>query len=593
MLNEKLRVLGIAPYAGMKKLMTSISGEYPQIELTPFIGDLEQGLDIAKLNFHKHYDAVISRGMTARLLKQLPIPVIEVEITMYDILSVLKLANPKNHRTAIVSFYDFTTLGRQLSETTGYEIDVYTLPSPDTAEDVLRDCQKQKYSSILCDMVVNQTARRLGLTAFLITSGTDSMRQAFNQVVATCRNQNNLRNENRMLRDLVNNQMSHTVLFDQKQNVILSTLPTNASDIVSLLKDEFDDVMAQDDHRTTRMRDGFIYSIRGKQIGSSENTNIAFFFTSRKTSLPTEKSGISFLTHSQVEKKYYNGLFCFAGTIKYFPRITETVSRSNHPLLISGEFGTGKQSLVEFLFLASAKKYNQMISIDCSLLNDKSFDFLLEHTASPLSDTKNVIYFKDIDMLSPSKSTLLLTNLLELEVCESNLVVFSCNYNENRQITPTGLLFADTLCALSLHVPSLHDQRDSIPDLLNLTLNLLSTEIPHNLAGIEPEAVKILQEYAWPHNFTQFFRIISELAVITVGPMITEQDVKNALQKEMHIGFVQPTDESFKPIDFNRPLEDIKKEIVSRVLDNNNGNQTLTATQLNISRTTLWRILKE
>jgi DNA-binding NtrC family response regulator len=306
-----------------------------------------------------------------------------------------------------------------------------------------------------------------------------------------------------------------------------------------------------------------------------------------------EGTGISFLTHSQVEKKYYNGLFCFAGTIKFFPRITESVSRSNHPFLISGEFGTGKQSLVEFLFLTSAKKYNQMISIDCSLLNEKSFDFLLEHTASPLSDTKNVIYFKDIDMLSPSKSTLLLTNLLELEVCVSNLVVFSCNYNENRQITPMGLLFADTLCALSLHVPSLHDQRNSIPDLLNLTLNLLSTDIPHNLAGIEPEAVKILQEYAWPHNFTQFFRIISEISVIAVGPMITEQDVKNALQKEMHIGFVQPTDESFKPIDFNRPLEDIKKEIVSRVLDNNNGNQTLTATQLNISRTTLWRILKE
>lgn len=592
-MKEKLRVLGIAPYEGMKKLMASLADEYPQIELTTYVGDLEQGLDIAKSNFHKHYDAVISRGMTAQLLKQLPIPVIEVEITIYDILCVLKLANPNNQPTAIVSFFDITTLVRQLCDAIGYKIDIYTLPSPDAAESVLRNCQKQNYSSILCDMVVNQTARRLGLTAFLITSGVDSMRQALDQVVLTCRNQNYLRSENNMLRELVNNQISQTVLFDTNKNVILSTVKDPSDDVVSLLKDEIHEVLEQKEYRITRMRNGNIFTIRGQLIGPRQEPNIAFFFTTRKSPVASEKSGISFLSFKQVEQKYYNELFCFAGTIKHLPGIVEKIAKSNHPILLSGEVGTGKQSVVEFIYLNSPKKYNQMVVIDCSSLNDKSWDFLLEHTSSPLSDSKNIVYFKNIDTLSPSKSTLLLTNIQEMEVCESNFVAFSCNYINGNQIPLTASMFADSLCALSILIPSLQEQKECIPTLFNQTLNLLSTDIPHNLSGVEPEAIEILQEYQWPHNFTQFLRISSELSITATGSMVTALDVKKAIQKEQHIGYVKPTNESFKPIDFNRPLKDIEKDIVLRVLDENNENQSETAKKLNISRTTLWRILKE
>ena len=44
-MNHRIRVLGIAPYEGMKTLMSSVVADYPQIDLTLFVGDMEQGLE--------------------------------------------------------------------------------------------------------------------------------------------------------------------------------------------------------------------------------------------------------------------------------------------------------------------------------------------------------------------------------------------------------------------------------------------------------------------------------------------------------------------------------------------------------------------
>ena len=45
-------------------------------------------------------------------------------------------------------------------------------------------------------------------------------------------------------------------------------------------------------------------------------------------------------------------------------------------------------------------------------------------------------------------------------------------------------------------------------------------------------------------------------------------------------------------MDLHRPLEDINRDIIKKALADNQGNQSVTAKQLGISRTTLWRYLK-
>ena len=61
-MNEKIRILGIAPYQDMEFLMHSVAGEYHEIDLTVYVGDLYQGVELARKNFYNDYDIIVSRG---------------------------------------------------------------------------------------------------------------------------------------------------------------------------------------------------------------------------------------------------------------------------------------------------------------------------------------------------------------------------------------------------------------------------------------------------------------------------------------------------------------------------------------------------
>jgi DNA-binding NtrC family response regulator len=118
-------------------------------------------------------------------------------------------------------------------------------------------------------------------------------------------------------------------------------------------------------------------------------------------------------------------------------------------------------------------------------------------------------------------------------------------------------------------------------------------DLGKQLAGFEPKAMEMLMHYDWPQNYTQFKRLTRELAVLTVTPYITSNSVAILLDKER--SSINGSYEALADASMNleRPLEEITRDIIKKALSKNNGNQSLTAKQLQISRTTLWRYLRE
>ena len=163
-MDKKTKILGIAPYEGMKALMMRLAGQRDDIDLTVYVGDLEAGAEIASRHTFQDYDVILSRGGTAEMISSIsPIPVVEIQLSVYDILRAIKLAENNNDRYAIVGFPGITKNARFLCDLLQYTIDIYTIHNPEEVQDTLTRLTTAGYRMVLCDVVTNSHAQRLGM----------------------------------------------------------------------------------------------------------------------------------------------------------------------------------------------------------------------------------------------------------------------------------------------------------------------------------------------------------------------------------------------------------------------------------------------
>ena len=174
-----IKVLAISPYPGMVPLLTETAKEYDGLELTISVGDLAKGLELAQKGFHANFDVIISRGGTARLLKQsVSLPVIEIGTTVYDVLCTLQRANIHEGRVAIVGYSNITQDMGILRTLLPYQLDVFTIQSSSQAVTTLQYLRREEYASVLCDMVTYTAAKEMDVNAAKTSSCASSCTNA-------------------------------------------------------------------------------------------------------------------------------------------------------------------------------------------------------------------------------------------------------------------------------------------------------------------------------------------------------------------------------------------------------------------------------
>lgn len=592
---EPIRILGIAPYEGMKGLMERLAPEYPGVRLTTYVGDLQKGVEIAQRSFHENYDLIISRGGTARMIqKYVPLPVVEIDISLYDILCALKLSEPFEGKVGIVGFDNITHSASLLCDLMDYKVDIFTIQAADEVEFTLRRMQHEGYQVVLCDMIANITAKRLGLNAFLITSGIGSVREAFDRAVKLYESYAQLREENHFLRNIIRGQANQTVVFDRQGELFFSSMDELDQKLLVLLRHEIPEVGEEGRWHALRSMGGMLYSLAARRLSAAGQDYVAFYISASKAPLSSNHCGIRFSFRRESEERFYGSLYSVSGATSELQDTLDRLNQSPLPIMISGEDGTGKEQVVNVLYATSPLKDHTLVTVDCALPDDKSWAFLLNHHDSPLSDAENTLYFQNVDMLPPARRAQLLSALQDMDVCRRNRVLFSCVCQKDEFITDAGAAFADPLCCLSLHLPPLRDRPERIPPLVNLYLSQLNVNLARQILGVEPEALRQLREFAWPHNYTQLKRVISELSVTAQGQTITTADVQRALKKERTTTSLAPmAEDSSAPLDLNRTLDEISRDVIRRVLEELGGNRSAAARRLGISRTTLWRLMQE
>lgn len=591
-MGERNRFLCIAPYENMSAVMKNVGSEFP-VDLTVYVGDLNVGLEIALRDFHNDYDAVISRGGTAAMLRQkLTLPVVEIQVTVVDIIRAMRLAGNMSQPYAIIGHPNITEQAKNVQNLLQIPVTTFPIDGEEEARQQLERLGDQSYT-LLCDMVAYRMAQKLNLNAILITSDRDSVRAAFQEAVRICENDRRLQEENRFLRRLVWNQVHETVVYREQGELFFSTIPDVNAPIMAYLRKKTLEARENEVHYLKQINN-VVYNIRSKDESFGGQNYKTFYFSESRAPSPDIGRGIRYIDGTEAEEKYRASFYNITNLTRGLQSQMQRLNSSTQPIIVCGEDGTCKEQVVCHLYSTSPWRKNPLVIIDCFLLGEKSWSFLTDHHNSPLVKSECTIYLQDVDLLPPQRQYQLMVCLLSMEVSKRNRLILSCICPAGEHISQEGMVFAEKLECLNLFLPPLRQRKQQMTDLVAFYLNHLNTKLDQQTLGTDDGALRLLQDYSWPHNYSQFKRVMQELVLTCPNRYITETDAAQILAKEKSMTSVgKRPQEQNQPLDLQQTLAQINKEIVQRVLEEENGNQTATAQRLGIGRTTLWRMLSQ
>ena len=156
---RKIRILAIAPYEGMRLLLLETAKLFDDIECNAFVGNLGQGLLLARHNFYNDYDIIISRGGTASMLKsQLDIPVIEIETSPLDVLRAMRVGGNVSETCTVIGFPNIISNVDTICQLMKTQINTLSINDKSEVENLLKTVPSTGDHMVIGDMIAYTTA---------------------------------------------------------------------------------------------------------------------------------------------------------------------------------------------------------------------------------------------------------------------------------------------------------------------------------------------------------------------------------------------------------------------------------------------------
>ncbi len=139
------------------------------------------------------------------------------------------------------------------------------------------------------------------------------------------------------------------------------------------------------------------------------------------------------------------------------------------------------------------------------------------------------------------------------------------------------------LNVFAIELPSLNERKQDITLLVDFFIEIFSAKVGKKINGIEPTALKHLQEHNWKGNIRELKNVIERACILTEANELTIDNLPFDVQASDR--------ESHMLSAFS--LVSVEKLHIQRVLNHTKGNKTETARLLNIGLTTLYRKIEE
>jgi DNA-binding NtrC family response regulator len=281
------------------------------------------------------------------------------------------------------------------------------------------------------------------------------------------------------------------------------------------------------------------------------------------------------------------------------------------PILIEGESGTGKEVASHLVHFQEGLG-RPMVSVNLAALPENVFEsefFGHVRGAFTGADQNKMglaeaahggdLFLDEIEALPMSQQPKLLRFLENGEVrrvgakesIRVHVRVIAATNQNLEQMVREGKFREDLLWRLNgrkINLPSLRQRLNDIPELVEF---LLSRERPRRNKSIDQDAIETLKEHNWPGNVRELKRVCEQLCLHSPLPVIRRQDVLRVLPLQ-----VRPAG-SNENIDFSggiaAAVEAFEASLIRQALQKHEGDVDKTAVVLQISRSSLYKKMKE
>lgn len=593
-MTQNIKILGIAPYEELNISMTSVGKQFPNLNSDVYTADLKEGQELATKLYQTGYDAVISRGGTAKLIKEaLNIPVIDVSISIYDILKAIRLTENYTDRFAIIGYPSITEKAHLLCDIMGYKIEIYTITEQMDVDQQLDELVSKNYELILCDAITNQLAMNKPLKTILITSGFESIKHAYEEAISSVNQIRKVQHNKALVEQAINSQNQQYIIFDQTFSILFSsvneTLETQAIHYLKTRK-----TLKSSNQFYTTFYDQ-LYNLNVERFQLDEFIYYSCLITQQPIPNLNNKLGVQYQKQSTIAD-------IFSTKLIYKQFISEDVKQDiqqyvqhYHSYIVYGETGTAKKNIAYQIYLKQHTNHNYLITINCKLMNDKLWRSLVNSTNGPLVNQHNTILFENIEQLSIQELERLTSLIQVTNLLKTNSLIFTYDSKTSDNSAKLSILM-NQFNSANIYAAPIRERKNELSIIATLILNKLNIECGKDVLGFDPSAFQVFLDYDWPGNFNQLQYAIKEFVINANSHYISANQVNDLINREEilnKVSIVEPLSFSSKNNAVQPTLFDYTQEIILNVLEQNDGNQTKTAQQLDISRTTLWRYLKD
>ncbi len=304
---------------------------------------------------------------------------------------------------------------------------------------------------------------------------------------------------------------------------------------------------------------------------------------------------------------------------------SEAISRARQALiraaaydcsvLLRGETGTGKELFAQALHQLSPRARGPFVAINAaaipeSLLESELFGYAPGsftgarkdgHQGKFVKAHGGTIFLDEIGDLPLPLQSKLLRVLQEGEVDQIgggtrriDVRVVAATHRDLRQMAHQGSFRSDLyyrLNVVSIELPPLRERGADIALLADRYLRDLGEKYHRPGTAFSGEALRVLQEYAWPGNIRELRNVVEQVFALTAGTLFEPEHLPPAMTApQRQVGMtMKPAVGAGYPLD----MASSEREAIQRALEATGGNKLQAAHVLGISRAGLYNKLKQ